>query len=180
MEQKVFLVFFVNLKCRLQIPERRGGGGVVKLPPGFYGNAEADYSDASFKVNSCSVTIKPLTVPCFVLFCFFFLWDFRGRQQSLRGLGHWEGRIIIRRYDRDGWVVKWVVARCRTFTTTTRILPASFPVVLGDFGCDVTFQACRENSPIALGSKPPLVTRIARTGLGTRLESFSLLFSWAN
>ena len=158
----------------------QGGGGVVKLPPGFYGNAEADYSDASFKVNSCSVTIKPLTVPCFVLFCFFFLWDFRGRQQSLRGLGHWEGRIIIRRYDRDGWVVKWVVARCRTFTTTTRILPASFPVVLGDFGCDVTFQACRENSPIALGSKPPLVTRIARTGLGTRLESFSLLFSWAN
>ena len=33
--------------------------------------------------------------------------------------------------------------------------PASFPVVLGDF---------------ALGSKPPLVTRIARTGLGTRLS----------
>lgn len=64
MEQKVFLVFFVNLKCRLQIPERRGGG-VVKLPPGFYGNAEADNSDASFTVNSCSVTIKPLTVPCF-------------------------------------------------------------------------------------------------------------------
>ena len=26
-------------------------------------------------------------------------------------------------------------------------------------------------SPIALGSKPPLVTRIARTGLGTRLHS---------
>ena len=24
---------------------------------------------------------------------------------------------------------------------------ASFPVVLGDFGCDVTCQACRENSP---------------------------------
>ena len=56
---------------------------------------------------------------------------------------------------------------------------ASFPVVLGDFGCDVTAdvtcQACRENSPrtpraIALGSKPPLVTRIARTGLGTRLH----------
>ena len=37
-----------------------------------------------------------------------------------------------------------------------------------------TCQACRENSPrtpraIALGSKPPHVTRIARTGLGTRL-----------
>ena len=54
----------------------------------------------------------------------------------------------------------------------TRTMSASFPVVLGDFGCDVTYQACRENSPraIALGSKPPLVTRIARTGLGTRLE----------
>ena len=51
---------------------------------------------------------------------------------------------------------------------------ASFPVVLGDFGCDVTCQACRENSPrtlaLALGSKPPLATRIARTGLGTRLK----------
>ena len=42
-------------------------------------------------------------------------------------------------------------------------------VVLGDLGCDVTCQACPENSLIALGSKPPLVTRIARTGLGTRL-----------
>ena len=51
---------------------------------------------------------------------------------------------------------------------------ASFPVLLADFGCDVTCQACRESSPrtraIALGSKPPLVTRIARTGLGTRLH----------
>ena len=51
---------------------------------------------------------------------------------------------------------------------------ASFPVVLGDFGCDVTCQACRESSrrtrAIALGSKPPLVIRIARTGLGTRLH----------
>ena len=35
---------------------------------------------------------------------------------------------------------------------------ASFPVVLGDFGCDVT-----------VGSKVPLVTLIARTGLGMRL-----------
>ena len=43
--------------------------------------------------------------------------------------------------------------------------PASFPVVLGDFGCDVTCQACRENSP-----RTPLVTRIARTGLGTKLR----------
>ena len=43
---------------------------------------------------------------------------------------------------------------------------ASFPVVLGDLGCDVTFPACREN--ISLGSKPPLVTLVARTGLGTR------------
>ena len=49
--------------------------------------------------------------------------------------------------------------------------PASFRVVLGDFGCDVTCQACQENSlrTIALGSKPPLVTRMAWTGLGTRL-----------
>ena len=55
------------------------------------------------------------------------------------------------------------------------VTAASFPVVLGDFGCDVTRQACRESSPrtpraIALGSKPPLVTRIERTGLGTRLQ----------
>ena len=28
-----------------------------------------------------------------------------------------------------------------------RQVSASFPVVLGDFGCDVTCQACRENSP---------------------------------
>ena len=59
---------------------------------------------------------------------------------------------------------------------------ASFPVVLGDFGCDVTCQACRENSPktpraIALGSKPPLVTQIARTGLGTRLALSGTIFS---
>ena len=62
--------------------------------------------------------------------------------------------------------------RCRLKTGSEA---ASFPVVLGDFGCDVTCQAFRENSPrtpraIALGSKPPLVTRIARTGLGTRLD----------
>ena len=44
---------------------------------------------------------------------------------------------------------------------------ASFSVVLGDFGYYVTCKACPENSrAIALGSKPPLVTRIARTGLG--------------
>ena len=51
--------------------------------------------------------------------------------------------------------------------------PATFPTVLGDFGCDVTCHTCRENSPrthaITLGSNPPLVTRIARTGLGKRL-----------
>ena len=53
-----------------------------------------------------------------------------------------------------------------------RIPAVTFPVVLGDFGCDVTRQACRENLPrtIALGSKPPLVTRIARIGLGTSLS----------
>ena len=37
------------------------------------------------------------------------------------------------------------------------------PVVLGDFGCDVIVKL------VAFGSKPPLVTRIAQTGLGTRL-----------
>ena len=30
--------------------------------------------------------------------------------------------------------------------TINGINPASFPAVLCDFGCDVTFQACRENS----------------------------------
>ena len=40
---------------------------------------------------------------------------------------------------------------------------ASFQVVLGDFGCDVIVKL------VAFGSKPPLVTRIARIGLGTRL-----------
>ena len=45
------------------------GGGVVKLPPGFYGNAEADYSDASFTVNSCSVTVNS-SLFCFILFFF--------------------------------------------------------------------------------------------------------------
>ena len=51
---------------------------------------------------------------------------------------------------------------------------ASFPAVLGDFGCEVTRQLVgkiRQGRPraIALASKPPLVTRIAQTGLGTRL-----------
>ena len=90
MEQKVFCCILLEPQMSASNTGAQGGG-VVKLPLGFYGNAEANYSDASFTVNSCSVTIKPLTVPCFVLF---FLWDFRGRQQSLRGLGHWEGRII--------------------------------------------------------------------------------------
>ena len=40
---------------------------------------------------------------------------------------------------------------------------ASFQVVLGDFGCDVIVKL------VAFGPKPPLVTRIARIGLGTRL-----------
>ena len=33
--------------------------------------------------------------------------------------------------------------------------PASFPVVLGDFRCDVTCQACRENSPRTLSYSVP-------------------------
>ena len=51
------------------------------------------------------------------------------------------------------------------------------PVILGDFRCDLTYQACRENlltlpRAIALSFQPPLVTRIAWTGLGTRLVKF--------
>ena len=38
--------------------------------PGFYGNAEADYSDASFTVNSCSVTVNS-SLFCFILVFFF-------------------------------------------------------------------------------------------------------------
>ena len=68
---------------------------------------------------------------------------------------------------RSGKQNKWASSR-KPWTSS------SFPVVFGNFGCDVTCQACRESSPrtpraIALVSKPPLVTRIARTGLGTRL-----------
>ena len=68
MKQKVF-------SCILREPQMSAsntgakGGGVVKLPPGFYGNAEADYSDASFTVNSCSVTVNS-SLFCFILvFC---------------------------------------------------------------------------------------------------------------
>ena len=31
------------------------------------------------------------------------------------------------------------------------VVSASFPVVLGDFGCDVTCQACRESSRYRAG-----------------------------
>ena len=53
----------------------------------------------------------------------------------------------------------------------------SLPVILGDFRCDLTYQACWENlltlpRAIALSFQPPLVTRIALTGLGTRLVKF--------
>lgn len=48
---------------------------------------------------------------------------------------------------------------------------ASFPVVLGDFVCDVTCLSCRKNSRWAFDPKLPLLTRIAQTGLGTRLWS---------
>ena len=54
-----------------------------------------------------------------------------------------------------------------------RIRPASFPIVFGDFECDVTCQACRKNS-LALGSKPPPPTPIAQTGLGTRMGTKQL------
>ena len=68
MKQKVF-------SCILREPQMSAsntgakGGGVVKLPPGFYGNAEADYSDASFTVNSCSVTVNS-SLFCFILVFF--------------------------------------------------------------------------------------------------------------
>ena len=67
------------------------------------------------------------------------------------------------------------------FPHVSRLRPAWFPVVLGDFWYDVTCQACRENSPrtLALGSKPPLVTRIALTGLGTRLGCVHFFGAWA-
>ena len=45
---------------------------------------------------------------------------------------------------------------------------ASFPVVHGDFGCNVTCQACRENSPRMTISTPRLA-RTAQTCLGRRL-----------
>lgn len=48
---------------------------------------------------------------------------------------------------------------------------ASFPVALGDFVCDNTCLSCRKNSRQAFDPKPPLLTRIARTGLVTRLWS---------
>ena len=45
---------------------------------------------------------------------------------------------------------------------------ASFPVVHGDFGCNVTCQACRENSPrMTIGT--PRLARTAQTCLGRRL-----------
>ena len=66
-----------------------------------------------------------------------------------------------------------VKAPDRRMISNREFFTASFPVVLVDFRCDVTCQACREKShyrAIALGCKPPLVTRIALTGLGTRLS----------
>ena len=50
---------------------------------------------------------------------------------------------------------------------------ASFPVVHGDFGCNVTCQACRENSPrMTIGT--PRLARTAQTCLGRRLGSQNL------
>ena len=59
------------------------------------------------------------------------------------------------------------------YNTTSTIPPASlaFPVVLGDFRMWRHLSSLSGKlSKIALGSRPPLVTRIARTGLGTRLQ----------
>ena len=83
---------------------------------------------------------------------------------------------------REGW--RFVIQNCsRRWIDWTEVIrntgpffcavrsSASSPVVLGDFVCDVTWLACRKNSRQALDSKPPLLIRIAQTGLGTRLWS---------
>ena len=50
----------------------------------------------------------------------------------------------------------------------------SFPVILGDFGCDVTCQDCQEDLPniaeYRARFQASLLTRIARTGVGTKLS----------
>ena len=69
----------------------------------------------------------------FVCFCcfFFLLWQFVGSSYSLfiSPLQHTETGSKDE-HSKNNWQNT-----------------ASFPVVLGDFGCDVTCQACRENSP---------------------------------
>ena len=50
---------------------------------------------------------------------------------------------------------------------------ASFPVILGDFGCDVTCKTCWENSPrknSRYRTRFEASSWIARPGLGTRLD----------
>ena len=89
MEQKVF-------SCILREPQMSAsntgpqGGRCPQVTPGFYGNAEANYSVANFTVNSCSVTIKPLTVPCF-------FWPGFSRTTA----------EFERAGKGGGWVVKW-------------------------------------------------------------------------
>ena len=75
---------------------------------------------------------------------------------------------------RLGATRKWFSCEPRT---TCSVQPRSqSSTAISDVKSPVACRACRENSPgtpraIALGSKPPLVTRIERTGLGTTLCS---------
>ena len=79
-------------------------------------------------------------------------------------------RFVIQNFSRR-WI-DWteVIRNTGPFFCAVRS-SASFPVVLGNFVYDVTCLACRKNSRQALDSKSPLLTRIAQTGLGTRLWS---------
>ena len=51
---------------------------------------------------------------------------------------------------------------------------ASFPVILGDFGCDVICQDCHEDLPniaeYRARFQASLLTRMARTGIGAKLS----------
>ena len=57
------------------------------------------------------------------------------------------------------WLQEVFLQALRFFSSTKKQTPASFPVVLGDFGCDVTCHACRENSP---PPRPPITFLMVR------------------
>ena len=58
----------------------------------------------------------------------------------------------------------------RWITLSNREISASFPVVLLISDLTSPVKLVGKIRPIALGSKPSLVIRVARTGLGTRLD----------